>query len=81
MMFNDKGLKMITNKELYGVVQFINENPILDGMPYFENKEDALAHAAILKGSHEILNTSNNFSCNIIRLYPGERTLSELLKD
>ena len=76
-----KTKKIKKTKELYGVVQFINGNPILDGMPYFENKEDALAHAAILKGSHEMLNMSNNFSCNIIRLYPGERTLSELLKD
>lgn len=74
---NDKGLKMITNKELYGVVQFINGKPILDAMPYFEDKEDALTHAALLEGSSEGLETQKVISCNIIRLYPFECHLSE----
>lgn len=34
---------------LYGVVEWINDNPVLDGMPYFDNKEEALEYVAELE--------------------------------
>jgi len=31
---------------LYGVVEWINGNPVLDGMPYFDDKDAALKYAS-----------------------------------
>ena len=56
---------MTKNIELYGVVQFINGNPILDGMLYFENRKDALSYAVKLG------------NCNVIRLCPAEITTED----
>lgn len=33
------------NDLLYGVVEWIDGNPVLDGMPYFDDKDTALKYA------------------------------------
>ena len=34
------------NDLLYGVVEWINGNPVLDGMPYFDDKDAALKYTS-----------------------------------
>ena len=35
---------------LYGAVQWINDKPVLDGMPYFETKEACIGYASQMGG-------------------------------
>ena len=54
------------NDWLYGVVEWLNENPILDGMPYFKTKKEAILYA---KHKEEIAKKYKmNLRWTIIRL-------------
>ena len=55
-------------KKLYGIVQWTNDNPILDGIVYFIEKKEALEYMKIL----ENITTENfNVTYTIIRMYRG----------
>lgn len=57
------------NTLLYGVVEWINDNPKLDGMPYFITKSKAIRYAAERESSVKSLNlTSTIVKYTIIRL-------------
>jgi len=53
---------------LYGVVKWLNDHPILDGMPYFSSVEDATEYAL----EHENIGKQTGFNVRytIIRLRP-----------
>ncbi len=56
----------MSQNNLYGVVEWLDENPILDGMKCFADKDKAFNHAE----KQEALGLINGFGikCTIIRL-------------
>lgn len=57
---------------LYGVVEWINDNPILDGMPYFQTKSKAMKYIGERLGALEKLKLENiEVRFTIIQLKKG----------